>query len=93
MAKTLKPEIIINVYILTDGQGEWWESLKIDGSTNRFQNGSDEYLKDKTFKTPEAALAYGKGRFNRFQVIRQDPPSAPSRTWNETILHDIGRTA
>jgi hypothetical protein len=86
----MKSQIIVNVYILTDSQGEWWETLKTDGSTRRFRSGTAELLTDKTFPTPEKAMKYASERFQRFTVTRIDPPVAPSRVWEETVIHSVG---
>lgn len=88
----MKTYWFINVYILTDSNGEWWESLKVDGSTRRFEPGSSEYMRDKEFKSADKALKHGNSlEIKRFQVIRNDPPIKPSITWGRTIEHDVGK--
>ena len=84
----MKPFIVISVYILTDRQGEWWETLKTDGSLDRFQNGLATYKKDKTFPSLDKAIQHGLGLNRRFRVVRFTPPILPSRTWGQEVLHE-----
>lgn len=75
--KTTESYYIVNVHILTDSWGEWWEHVKHDGSTSRWEAGTSEFKKDKEFKTPEAAKTYATNKgLQHFQVCRLDPPES-----------------
>lgn len=80
---------IIRVYILTDKQGEWWETLKTDGTLRRFIPGTGEYAKDKEFKDPDKARKHAESlEIKRFKVVKLTPPVRPSRTWGEEIVYE-----
>ena len=88
----MKEHFIIYVYILTDSNGEWWESLKKDGTTRRFAPGTAEFLRDHEFKTAELARQHGEKRgYERFRVVKLTPPVAPSITWGQEVVHDHDR--
>jgi hypothetical protein len=84
----MKPFFAISVYILTDSQGEWWETYKADGSLSRFAPGRANFNKDKTFTKEAVAIRFAKTLNRRLKVKRFDPPIRPSRTWQETIVHE-----
>ena len=77
---------IIKVFILEDGMGEWWETLKKDGSTNRFIPGTATFARDKEFKSATLAINHAKQIPNKCKVIEMTPPIPPSRTWNEKLV-------
>jgi hypothetical protein len=87
----VKAHYVVNTYILTDSRGQWWETLKADGSTRRFRSGTSTNLNDKSFKTVEAARKAGeRNGYERFQVLHMTPPQKPSITWGQVVVYDSG---
>lgn len=78
----------INVYILTDSQGEWWEDITSEGIAARFIRGSYQLSRTKEFKTLEKAKKFAeKTQYKRFRIFKMTPPVAPSRTWGQEIVY------
>lgn len=80
--------IIIQAYILTDRNGEWWETLKKDGSLNRFSLGKPR--KDMTFRTVKDAIKTGDRLGTRYKVLELTEPTPPSITWTQKTAHEGG---
>lgn len=87
--KTMKTYWFIKVYITTDQYGEWWETLKTDGSTRMWQGNTAVPLKDKEFKSLAAAQAYAEKNISfKFQIVRNDPPVPLSTIWIRTVEYE-----
>lgn len=85
----MKTYWFIKVYITTDQYGEWWETLKTDGSTRMWQGNTAVPLKDKEFKSLAVAQAYAKKNISfKFQIVRNDPPVPPSTSWIRTTEYE-----
>lgn len=87
----MKTHFVIRVYILTDSWGEWWEWLKYDNSTSRFEPGTAEFKRDKEFRTQEHAVKHGLAQgIKVFEVLKLDPPVPPSIEWGMEVVHRHG---
>lgn len=87
----MKTHYIVRIYILTDRLGEWWETLKTDGSLDRFQPGTANWKKDKEFGSVEKAKRAGETKkVGRFKVVKLEPPVKPSIEWIETVVYQHG---
>lgn len=90
----------ISIYILTDKDGEWWEFLKTDNSLDKFERGTSNFKKDKSFSDFSKALKYAKkhvteeryptedGKQRRFRIIGMSPPIKPSIVYGQQIMYD-----
>lgn len=94
----MKTHYVIRVYILTDKQGEWWETLKRDGSLRRFEPGTSNFNKDREFKDEGKAITFCQSlhvnETDRFEVVRLDPPTGTyetgkrNRTWGQAVVYE-----
>jgi hypothetical protein len=82
---SMKAHYGLSAFVLADSMGEWWESVKTDGSTRMWSG--QTLLTGKQFKTAEQALAFARARgFKRYKVEHFTPPVRPSRTWGTLTL-------
>lgn len=73
----------VNVYLLTDKNGEWWETAMSNGSTPMYRLPKEHC---KMFKTQADAVKWAKKRYNRFQILELTTPVSPSIEYGQTVV-------
>jgi hypothetical protein len=84
----MKKHFQLQIYILTDSNGEWWETFNTFGNTRRFKPGTSIYETPKRFKTVESATKQGVAYGRSFRILELTEPPKGKREWGQTIVFE-----
>lgn len=84
-------EIVVYVYPISRSENVSYDAdtIKVDGSLDRWVPGTAEYKEHMRFSSKEAAIRYAREHFlgKEFFVRQQWPPTPPNCEWTTKLLH------